>query len=103
MVAVSFHLNNLHTHASPATHGTDLQIHGDAGSFLSTIHNALSAVSGAQEAAVSAENAVASGKPGASQATALVLSDRAELGWNGVVAVRNEVVAAYQTLSNMQI
>jgi len=75
----------------------------DGKSFLGTIHAALSAVSAAQDAASGAEKAVAAGKPGASQATALVLSDRAEIGWTGVVAVRNEVVAAYQTLSNMQI
>ncbi|MEX1663285.1 flagellar hook-basal body complex protein FliE [Thioclava sp. 15-R06ZXC-3] len=72
-------------------------------SFLKTVESALNAVSDAQSSATSAENAVAAGKPGASQATALVLSDRAEIGWNGVVAVRNEVVSAYQTLSNMQI
>lgn len=72
-------------------------------SFLDTIQSALGAVSQAQGAAAEAESAVAAGKPGASQATALVLSDRAELGWTGVVAVRNEVVAAYQTLTNMQI
>ncbi len=73
------------------------------GSFFHTIHEALSSVSHDQSAATRAETAVASGKPGASQATALVLSDRAELGWTGVVAVRNELVSAYQTLSNMQI
>lgn len=72
-------------------------------SFLDTIQSALGAVSQAQGAATEAESAVAAGKPGASQATALVLSDRAEIGWTGVVAVRNEVVAAYQTLTNMQI
>lgn len=73
------------------------------GSFFHTIHDALSSVGQSQAAATKAETAVAAGKPGASQATALVLSDRAELGWTGIVAVRNEVVSAYQTLSNMQI
>ena len=72
-------------------------------SFLDTVQSALGAVSQAQGAASAAESAVAAGKPGASQATALVLSDRAEIGWTGVVSVRNEVVAAYQTLTNMQI
>ncbi|TMV87880.1 flagellar hook-basal body complex protein FliE [Thioclava sp. BHET1] len=72
-------------------------------SFLDTIHAALASVSAAQGAAAASESAVAAGTPGASQATALVLSDRAELGWTGVVAVRNEIVSAYQTLSNMQI
>ena len=60
-------------------------------------------VSADQATAVKAEDAVAAGAPGASMATALVLSDKAETAWNAVVAVRNEVVAAYQTLTNMQI
>lgn len=72
-------------------------------SFLETVHSALNAVSRDQGAAAAAESAVAAGRPGASQATALVLSDRAELGLTAVVAVRNEVVSAYQTLTNMQI
>ena len=73
------------------------------GDFLQTLHGALMGVSADQAAAVKAENAVATGAPGASMATALVLSDKAETAWNAVVAVRNEVVAAYQTLTNMQI
>ncbi|MGH7057888.1 MAG: flagellar hook-basal body complex protein FliE, partial [Acetobacteraceae bacterium] len=68
-----------------------------------TLQRALNDVSRSQEAATAAENAVAAGKPGASMSTALVLSDRAEIGWNAVVAVRNEVVSAYQTMMNMQI
>lgn len=72
-------------------------------SFLDTVQHALGQVSAAQNAAASAEQAVASGAPGASTATALVLSDRAELAWSAVVAVRNETVSAYQTVMNMQI
>lgn len=83
-------------------HPISSQAKGD-GSFLGTVHAALDAVSQAQGAASDAEMSVAAGKPGASQATALILSDRAELGWTGVVAVRNEIVSAYQTLTNMQI
>lgn len=74
-----------------------------ASHFLDTINHALKSVSSDQAQAQSAETAVASGKPGASVATALVLSDRAEIGWTGVVAVRNEAVSAYQTVMNMQI
>jgi flagellar hook-basal body complex protein FliE len=72
-------------------------------SFIQTIHSALGATSAAQSQAQSAEAAVAAGKPGASTASALILSDRAEIDWSGVVAVRNELVSAYQTLTNMQI
>jgi flagellar hook-basal body complex protein FliE len=73
------------------------------GDFLSTISQALGATSQDQAAASDAENGVAAGKPGASMASALVLSDRAELAWNAVVAVRNEVVSAYQSVMNMTI
>lgn len=72
-------------------------------SFAGTLQHALSAVSQSQHAAAAAENAVATGAPGASTATALVLSDKAEVNWTGLVAVRNEVVSAYQTIMNMQI
>jgi len=99
MVAVTVPLRNLPIQGAQ----TADQFSTDGSSFLGTVHAALNAVSEAQHVATSAETAVAEGKPGASQATALVLSDRAELGWTGVVAVRNEVVSAYQTLTNMQI
>lgn len=72
-------------------------------SFLDTVQNALGEVSNAQHQAAGAEQAVAAGAPGASTSTALVLSDRAELEWSAVVAVRNEMVSAYQTVMNMQI
>jgi flagellar hook-basal body complex protein FliE len=76
---------------------------GEQQGFGATLQQALADVSQSQAAASTAENAVAAGEPGASTSTALVLSDRAEIGWNAVVAVRNEVVSAYQTMTNMQI
>jgi flagellar hook-basal body complex protein FliE len=76
---------------------------GSADQFTGMLQNALSAVSQSQEGAAAAENAVATGAPGASTSTALVLSDKAELNWTALVAVRNEVVSAYQTIMNMQI
>jgi flagellar hook-basal body complex protein FliE len=73
------------------------------GNFFHTLTSALQGVSQAQGSASAAETAVATDAPGASTASALVLSDKAEIGFNAVVAVRNEVVSAYQTLMNMQI
>lgn len=101
MVAVLTTLPTMPTLATSPIPAEDAGV--TASSFLGTVNHALNAVSDTQSRAGQAENAVAEGKPGASQATALVLSDRAELGWSGVVAVRNEVVSAYQTLANMQI
>lgn len=88
--------------ATPATSPTGPTTGGGL-SFLGTISDALMRVSEAQKAASISEQNVAAGKPGASQATALILSDRAEIGMNGIVATRNEIVSAYQTLTNMQI
>ena len=88
---------------SGADSGTGSPPSGDQQGFDATLKQALTDVSQSQAAASAAENAVAAGDPGASTSTALVLSDRAEIGWNAVVAVRNEVVSAYQTMMNMQI
>jgi flagellar hook-basal body complex protein FliE len=76
---------------------------GSADQFTGMLQNALSAVSQSQEGAAAAENAVATGAPGSSISTALVLSDKAEVNWTALVAVRNEVVSAYSTIMNMQI
>lgn len=75
--------------------------HGAA--FIGTLRHAFSMVSQSQTDAAAAEHAVVANAPGASMATALVLSDKAEINWNAMVAVRNEVVSAYQSIMNMQI
>jgi flagellar hook-basal body complex protein FliE len=73
------------------------------GNFLSMIDSALQSVSTAQSTATAAEAGYAAGLPGASLGTALVSSDRAEIAWNATVAVRNEVVSAYQSIMNMPL
>ncbi|OYV34103.1 MAG: hypothetical protein B7Z81_10490 [Acidocella sp. 20-61-6] len=56
----------------------------------------------AQARASTAEAGYTIGAPGATLGKALVASDGAEVAWNATVAVRNEVVSAYQTIMNMQ-
>lgn len=75
---------------------------GDAG-FLHNINKALLGVSEAQGAAETQARALVSGAPGANLETAVVASARAKIDWNATVAVRNEVVNAYQTIMNMPI
>lgn len=75
---------------------------GSGENFLALVNQALTAVSGAQAGAAVAEAGYASGLPGATLSQALVASDRAEVAWNATVAVRNEVVNAYQSIMNMQ-
>lgn len=72
------------------------------GHFLSLVTDALQNVSAQQSAATNAEAGYAAGVPGATLGKALVASDRATVAWNATVAVRNEVVSAYQSIMNMQ-
>ncbi len=71
-------------------------------SFAAMVDSALRGVSAAQDNAASAEQNYASGVPGASLGQAVVSSDRAEIAWNAMVAVRNEAVSAYASVMNMQ-
>ena len=70
--------------------------------FLDLVSGALADVSATQAQAVSAQAGFAAALPGATLGKALVASDRAEIAWNATVAVRNEVVTAYQSIMNMQ-
>lgn len=72
------------------------------GHFLSLVSNALQDVSAQQSSATNAEAGYAAGAPGATLSKALVASDKATVAWNATVAVRNEVVSAYQSIMNMQ-
>ena len=72
------------------------------GNFFDLVNSALQDVSATQKTAATAEAGFAAGAPGATIGNALVASDRAEVAWNATVAVRNEVVSAYQSIMNMQ-
>lgn len=74
----------------------------EPGHFLSLVADALHNVSTQEINANTAEASYAAGVPGATLSKALVASDRANIAWNATVAVRNEVVSAYQTIMNMQ-
>jgi flagellar hook-basal body complex protein FliE len=73
-----------------------------SGNFLSLVDSALRSVSDTQNAAAAAESSYPVGKSSATLGNALVASDRAEVAWNATVAVRNEVVSAYQSVMSMQ-
>ena len=72
------------------------------GNFLNLVADALQGVSTRQSGATAAEAGYAAGVPGATLGKALVASDKAEVAWTATVAVRNEVVSAYQAVMNMQ-
>ncbi|HYW93830.1 MAG TPA: flagellar hook-basal body complex protein FliE [Gammaproteobacteria bacterium] len=92
-----------HVRAPTAPGATAGSSQARAPDFLSTLDHALSRVSDAQRQAGEATRAVASGAPGASLEKALVASDRAKVAWNATVAVRNELVNAYDTVKNMPV
>jgi flagellar hook-basal body complex protein FliE len=73
-----------------------------SGDFLGLVGSALRGVSDTQNAAAAAESGYTVGASGATLGKALVASDRAEVAWNATVAVRNEVVSAYQSVMSMQ-
>ncbi len=73
-----------------------------SGNFLDLINTALQNVSATQGAAATAQAGFITGAPGATLGQALVANDRAQVAWNATVAVRNEVVSAYQSIMNMQ-
>lgn len=70
--------------------------------FFDTLNQALQSVSTAQSEATAAQAGFTAGVPGATLAKALVASDHAAVAWNATVAVRNELVSAYQSVMNMQ-
>ena len=72
------------------------------GGFFDLVNGVLKSVSATQSAATLTEAGYAAGIPGATLSKALVASDRAQVAWSATVAVRNEVVSAYQTIMNMQ-
>ena len=99
-------LNNIISHLlQPSALGAPAAATGSAAapaSFLSLVNGALQDVSATQNNAAVAEAGYATSIPGATLGKALVASDRAEVAWNATVAVRNEVVAAYSSIMNMQ-
>lgn len=100
MIASTAAINAISSAANPVT-GLDTN-NQKPGHFLSLITDALQNVSAQQSAATNAEAGYAAGVPGATLGKALVASDRATVAWNATVAVRNEVVSAYQSIMNMQ-
>jgi flagellar hook-basal body complex protein FliE len=82
--------------------GTSAAPSAGSGNFLGLVDSALRSVSDTQNAAATAESGYTVGASGATLGRALVASDRAEVAWNATVAVRNEVVSAYQSVMSMQ-
>lgn len=71
--------------------------------FLNTLDRALEQVSSAQKNSGVQDQALITGAPGASLEKAVAADARAKVDWTATVAVRNEVVNAYNTIMNMPV
>lgn len=71
------------------------------GSFASELKRSLDRVSGAQQAAYSQAKAFELGEPGVALNDVMVDLQKANIGLQTVIQVRNRLVAAYQEVMNL--
>ncbi len=71
--------------------------------FSDAFKNALSAVSAAQNKASALQNNVQMGVPGASLEETMVSMQKAQIGFQTALTVRNRMVQAYSDIMNMQV
>ena len=85
--------------SSPA--GNDIDNGNDQDSFLSTLHESMNAVEGAQGDAAAQVAQLLNGQ-GADLHSAMIAVEKADLSFQLMMQVRNKIVQAYQQISNMQ-
>jgi len=85
----------------PADIGTSPTSAADGGQFLDTLHQAMNEVEGAQGDAATQVAQVLNGQ-GADLHSAMIAVEKADLSFQLMMQVRNRIVQAYQTISNMQ-
>lgn len=71
--------------------------------FSTAFKQALTAVSAAQNQASALQNQVQSGAPGASLEETMVAMQKAQIGFQAALNVRNRMVQAYSDIMNMQV
>lgn len=71
--------------------------------FSTAFKNALTAVSAAQDKASELQNQVQVGAPGASLEETMVAMQKAQVGFQTALTVRNRMVQAYSDIMNMQV
>jgi flagellar hook-basal body complex protein FliE len=72
-------------------------------SFQSAMSNALGAVSQQQRAAEVLQRELQMDNPSVSLEQTMVAMQKAQIGFQGVLAVRNRLVSAYSEIMNMQV
>ena len=71
--------------------------------FSTAFKNALTAVSAAQNNATQLQNKVQMGEPGASLEETMIAMQKAQIGFQAALNVRNRMVQAYSDIMNMQV
>ena len=71
--------------------------------FSTAFKNALTAVSAAQNNATQLQNKVQMGEPGASLEETMIAMQKAQIGFQAALNVRNRMVQAYTDIMNMQV
>ena len=74
-----------------------------AASFASTLESALDAVSRAQGEATALQRQYQAGVAGVSLEETMVAMQKAQVGFQATLAVRNRLVSAYSDIMNMQV
>lgn len=86
------------TEASSAT-----AAQGTGATFSVAFKNALTAVSDAQKKASNLQNDVQMGTPGASLEETMMAMQKAQIGFQAALNVRNRMVQAYSDIMNMSV
>ena len=73
----------------------------ESGNFLETLQQSIDQAEGAQGAAATQVAQLLNGK-GADLHSAMIAVEKADLSFQLMMQVRNKIVQAYQTISNMQ-
>lgn len=89
--------------AAPVTLPIGTGVQKTEATFSAAFKNALTAVSAAQSNATQLQNKVQMGAPGASLEETMVAMQKAQIGFQTALTVRNRMVQAYSDIMAMQV
>ncbi|HRK37722.1 MAG TPA: flagellar hook-basal body complex protein FliE [Burkholderiaceae bacterium] len=88
---------------APVPAVTSIPVGKTEATFSTAFKNALTAVSAAQNHASQLQNKVQMGEPGASLEETMIAMQKAQIGFQTALNVRNRMVQAYSDIMNMQV
>jgi flagellar hook-basal body complex protein FliE len=93
----------LRTGASPSVGATGPGAHAGGPSFATALGDALKSVSQAQRGASELQRQFQSGVEGVSLEETMIAMQKAQIGFQAALAVRNRLVSAYTDVMNMSV